>query len=104
MQYGFRDQARVFKALCDESRLEILSLLRDGERCACVLLRQLDISQSTLSYHMKILCEAGIVLSRQEGKWTHYRLSREGAQAAMELLQALVTEGDLAAAPVPCSC
>ncbi len=104
MQYGFRDQARVFKALCDERRLEILTLLKDGERCACVLLGQLDISQSTLSYHMKILCEAGIVLGRQEGKWTHYRLSREGAQAAMELLQALVTEGDPAAPSLSCFC
>lgn len=76
----------MFKALCDPNRLAILELLRGGEKCACVLMNQLDMGQSAVSYHMKILCESGIVVSRQEGKWTHYRLSKTGGRAAAELL------------------
>ncbi len=87
-----QDHARVFKALCDEKRLEILAMLRGGEKCACVLLAQMDISQSTLSYHMKILCDSGIVESWQVGKWTHYRISREGSRKAFELLSIITTE------------
>jgi ArsR family transcriptional regulator len=83
--------ARVFKAFCDEKRLGILELLRSGEKCACVLIEQMDIGQSSLSYHMKILCESGIVDSRQEGKWTHYRLSESGSRYAEELLKKLTT-------------
>ncbi|BCJ97764.1 ArsR/SmtB family transcription factor [Anaerocolumna chitinilytica] len=83
--------ARVFKAFCDEKRLGILELLRSGEKCACVLIEQMDIGQSSLSYHMKILCESGIVDSRQEGKWTHYRLSESGSRYAEELLNKLTT-------------
>lgn len=83
--------AKVFKALCDPNRLAILELLRGGEKCACVLLEQLELKQSGLSYHMKILCESGIVTSRQDGKWTHYRLSGEGRDRAVELLKRLTT-------------
>lgn len=83
--------AKVFKALCDPKRLAILSLLRGGEKCACVLMDQLDMAQSAVSYHMKILCESGIVVSRQEGKWTHYSLSSTGGRSAAELLLSLTT-------------
>lgn len=87
----YEDNARVFKAFCDEKRLRILELLRGGEKCACVLIDKLDIGQSGLSYHMKILCESGIVDSRQEGKWTHYRISEKGSAYAGELLKMLTT-------------
>lgn len=83
--------AKVFKAFCDEKRLAILELLRSGEKCACVLLDDLEIGQSGLSYHMKILCESGIVESRQEGKWTHYKISEQGSQDAIKLLKAITT-------------
>lgn len=91
MNYELQQSAKVFKALCDPNRLAILELLRSGEKCACVLLEQLELKQSGLSYHMKILCESGIVVSRQEGKWTHYRLSGEGRESAVELLRQLTT-------------
>lgn len=91
MDNELQKNAKVFKALCDPNRLAILELLRSGEKCACVLLEQLELTQSGLSYHMKILCESGIVASRQEGKWTHYRLSGEGRERAMELLKRLTT-------------
>ena len=84
--------AKVFKAFCDVNRLQILELLRSGEKCACVLLEDLHISQSTLSYHMKILCESGIVTSHVEGKWTHYELSDAGIQHAKQLLDTLTTK------------
>lgn len=86
-----QENARVFKALCDPKRLAILEQLRSGEKCACVLLEPMDLTQSGLSYHMKILCDSGLVISRQEGKWTHYRLSASGQERAVELLRTLTT-------------
>lgn len=83
--------AKVFKAFCDEKRLAILELLQSGEKCACVLIDKMEIGQSGLSYHMKILCESGIVESRQEGKWTHYKLSVDGSRYAMKLLREITT-------------
>ena len=80
---------KVFKAFCDENRLQVLELLRGGEKCACVLLEKLQISQSTLSHHMKILCDSGIAVARKDGKWTHYSISREGREQAGELLKIL---------------
>ncbi|MCE1195749.1 metalloregulator ArsR/SmtB family transcription factor [bacterium] len=86
MESKYVECARVFKALCDENRIAILEQLKAGERCACVLLKNLDIGQSTLSHHMKILCESGMVRCRQEGKWTYYSLSPEGRERAKRLL------------------
>ncbi|MFT4146160.1 MAG: metalloregulator ArsR/SmtB family transcription factor [Mobilitalea sp.] len=80
------ENAKVFKAFCDENRLQILELLQNGEKCACVLLEKLEIGQSTLSHHMKILVQSGIVSARNEGKWTYYSISVQGAQYARELL------------------
>ena len=88
---SFTKDARIFKALCDEKRLSILALLRTGEKCACVLIDNLNIGQSALSYHMKILCESGIVTSRQDGKWTHYSLSKTGSSYACHRLLELTT-------------
>ena len=87
MDQDYREQAKVFKALCDPKRLAILEQLRSGEKCACKLLETQELSQSGLSYHMKILCESGLVKSRQEGKWTHYRLSPSGQARALALLK-----------------
>lgn len=91
MDITYEECAKVFKAFCDEKRLQILELLRSGEKCACRLLENLDIGQSSLSYHMKILVESGIVESRQEGKWTHYTISEKGGSYAVELLKTLTT-------------
>ena len=81
MDNKMQKNAKVFKALCDPNRLAILELLRSGEKCACVLQEPLDLTQSGLSYHMRILCDSGIVTSRQEGKWTHYRLNTSANSA-----------------------
>ena len=78
--------ARIFKAFCDANRLTILGLLQSGEKCACKLLEELNIGQPTLSHHMKILCDAEIVIGRKEGKWMYYSFNPEGVIHAKELL------------------
>lgn len=87
MEAVYEERAKVFKALCDERRQRILELLHTGEKCACVLIDEMGMPQSSLSYHMKILCDSGIVTSREEGKWTHYQISKEGSEKAIELLK-----------------
>ena len=89
MENPHEENAKVFKAFCDVNRLKILSLLQSGEKCACVLLEQLNISQSTLSHHMKVLCDSGIVVGRKEGKWTHYSINPTGCAYAAQLLHQL---------------
>ena len=88
---GYKNDTIIFKALCDEKRLSILELLKGGQKCACVLMEELNIAQSALSYHMKILCESGIVTSRQEGKWTHYTISKSGREYAIKRLTELTS-------------
>lgn len=71
------DYVKCFKALGDDNRLKIIEVLRqNGDSCACYLLEQLQISQSTLSHHMKVLTEAEIVKARKEGQWMHYVLDK----------------------------
>lgn len=91
MESSYVADAKVFKAFCDENRLKVLERLRSGEKCACVLSEDLDIGQSALSYHMKILVESGVVTARQEGRWTHYSISEAGRARALELLGELTT-------------
>lgn len=86
MENRYKEDAKIFKALCDEKRLYILNLLQNGEKCACELIDDMNIGQSALSYHMKILCGSGIVQSRQDGKWTHYSLSTTGSAYAIQRL------------------
>ena len=91
MHSNHEQDAKVFKAFCDETRLRVLERLRGGEKCACALIEDLGIGQSALSYHMKILVESGIVSTRQEGKWTHYSISESGSTTARELLDEITT-------------
>lgn len=87
-----RRTALIFKAFCDENRIRILKMLRSGEKCACKILEELNVTQPTLSHHMKILCDSGIVIGRKEGKWMHYSISSEGAKVAAELLKELTEQ------------
>ncbi|MGN1015021.1 MAG: ArsR/SmtB family transcription factor [Butyricicoccus sp.] len=95
MASAYKKTANVFKAFCDENRLRILELLRSGEKCACKLLDDLQISQSTLSHHMKILCDADVVQGRKEGKWVYYSIHPAGAERAKELLSEQLAVTDL---------
>ena len=83
---GFREDVRKIKALADENRLAIMLALQHGEKCGCVLLEEMNITQPTLSHHMKILCDSGLVNSRKEGKWMHYSLSKEGINAFRKMI------------------
>ena len=89
MNVNAKKAAAVFKAFCDENRIKILQLLQGGEKCACKLLTEMNITQPTLSHHMKILCDSGIVKGRKEGKWMHYSISRDGIEKAQKYLDSL---------------
>lgn len=83
---GLKEDVRRIKALADENRLAVMLALQHGEKCGCVLLEELNITQPTLSHHMKILCESGLVNGRKEGKWMHYSISAEGVSAFRETI------------------
>lgn len=68
---------KILKALGEETRIQIFEALRDGELCACKLLEKFNISQPTLSHHMKILCNSGLVLAKKDWKWTYYSIDCE---------------------------
>ena len=74
---GVHQAARVFHALSDETRLEIVRLLSHGERCVCELQQALKAAQSRLSFHLKTLKDAGVVSDRREGRWVYYALNRD---------------------------
>lgn len=101
MDISYKEGARIFKAFCDENRMSILDQLKTGEKCACALLEKLDIAQSTLSHHMRILSESGIIASRQEGKWTYYSLSGEGCEHAKAVLARITAPSIKASVAVP---
>ena len=86
---GYREDVKMVKALADENRLEILQLLKSGEKCACVLLDELNITQPTLSHHMKLLCDCGLVNYRKDGKWMRYSISKEGSEELKEMIDHL---------------
>ena len=80
---------KQLKAISDSKRMEILKLLSKQEKCACMLQEKLDMTQSGLSYHMKLLSEAGIVNCRQEGKWTHYSINQEFKNNILHFIESL---------------
>ena len=92
MGKDYTENVQLFKAFCDENRWRILEILQEGERCACVLLNELEISQSTLSHHMRILCDSGVVVGRKEGKWIHYSISESGMEKAKRRIDQLLEQ------------
>lgn len=96
------DQARVLlKALADPQRLRVIEALAAGERCVCDLCGDLDLAQSRLSFHLKVLKEAGLLQSREQGRWIYYRLRAEALQALQDWLGVLVSHCDRPARPCP---
>ncbi len=83
------DVALICKALADSNRLKIVQMLSDGEKCGCKLLEAFEITQPTLSHHMKILCECGLVDVRKAGKWSHYSLNCETLSRFKEFIASL---------------
>ena len=90
----YRQDVKKLKALADENRLAVMELLLDGEKCACVLLEKMNITQPTLSHHMKILCDAGLVDYRKAGKWMHYSISKEGSRELRSLIGQYTVDDD----------
>lgn len=85
--------ARRFRALADDTRLRILELLQDGERCVCELIDVVGARQSLLSFHLKALKDAGLVQDERRGRWVYYSIDSAGLQEAMTLLAALAGPG-----------
>lgn len=77
MNQPYTEYVFAFKAMSDETRLKIIDMLSCGEMCACDILEEFHISQSTLSYHMKILSESGLVNAVRDGAWMRYTLNKE---------------------------
>ena len=90
MENKYVENANLFKALSDPNRLMILDMLSDGELCACKILEALQITQPTLSHHMKILCDCGLVSAKREGKWMHYSIEAENIQKLKMLLSDII--------------
>ncbi len=86
MAYGYAEYIPLLKALADETRLKIIDMLSCGELCACKILTQFSITQPTLSYHMRLLTECGLVSARREGAWMHYSLRPERIKELTEYL------------------
>jgi ArsR family transcriptional regulator len=84
MENQYADFALLFKAMSDETRLKIIDMLSCGELCACDILKSFNITQPTLSYHMKILTESGIVNGNREGAWMRYTLNDNATRSISE--------------------
>ena len=88
---NYKEYARLFKTLSDPNRLMILDMLSCGELCACVILEKFQITQPTLSHHMKTLCDCKLVNGRKDGKWTYYSLNNETTQSVKNFLEITTT-------------
>jgi ArsR family transcriptional regulator len=76
----------VFKALSDETRLRILSLLKEGEVCVCDIAETLDSTQPNISFHLSMLREAGLIKDRKNGRWVYYSLNESDVYTRFILL------------------
>lgn len=83
------DIAVICKALGDSNRLQIVEILSAGEKCGCKLLEAFNITQPTLSHHMKTLCDCGLVNDRKEGKWHHYSINSEVWKEFIDFLSSI---------------
>lgn len=88
------DVSVICKALGDPNRLQIIQMLSDGEKCGCKLLEAFEISQPTLSHHMKILYDCGLINDRKEGKWHHYSLNCETLKDFKQFIENLSCTGE----------
>lgn len=86
MNRSYMEYVPVFKAISDESRLKIINMLSCGKMCACDILEKFDISQSTLSYHMKILTDSGLINVTRDGQWMRYEINKDRVDMALSFL------------------
>lgn len=90
METNYDHFAKILKTLGEPTRLQIVDMLSCGELCACVILEKFHITQPTLSHHMKVLCESGLVCSRKDGKWTHYSINQSELQSLSHFISLLL--------------
>ena len=91
MDNKFDNNAKIFKALSDTIRLQIIEILSCGEKCACRLLEHFNFTQPTLSHHMKVLMECGLVNSRKEGTWNYYSLNVKNVNELRGFLEEIMS-------------
>lgn len=89
MAKGITDVAKVFQALSDETRLLILDQLKDGEQCVCDLTEVFKTGQSRLSFHLRVLKDAGLIVARPEGRWMYYSLNADGVEDLQDVVNSL---------------
>lgn len=89
MEKDYGKYALFMKALSDETRIKIFDMLSQGELCACNILEKFNITQPTLSYHMKTLCDSGLVESRKDGVWMKYSINRDNLEVIRELFDSI---------------
>ncbi len=94
MKHDYAEYVPVLKALSDETRLRIADMLSGGEMCACKILEKFNITQPTLSYHMKILTESGLVDARRDGAWIRYTLNKERTGMVLDFIGWIFKSGD----------
>lgn len=92
MEYTHAKYVPAAKALSDETRLKIIDMLSCGEMCACDILEEFSISQSTLSYHMKILTESGLINAIRDGAWIRYTLNKDNITKVLAFFSYITTE------------
>lgn len=85
------DSAMMFKALADETRLKIIDMVSCAELCACDILEEFEITQPSLSYHMKILTDSGLVIARKDGAWMRYTLNPDWINPLKEFLERITS-------------
>ncbi len=90
------EEAKMFKALGDENRLFIFKMISGGEICACKILEQLHISQPTLSRHMKVLVDCGLVKVRKDAQWMRYSINEDAVRNLDDFLKGIVLPGTVA--------
>ncbi len=94
MNKNYDENSKIFKALSDSNRLKIVDMLSCGEKCACDLLEYFNFTQPTLSHHMKVLMECGLVNCRKEGLWSYYSLSNRNSNKLVLFLMNIITDTD----------
>lgn len=92
MSKNYEDNIKILKALGEINRLKIVDMLSSGEKCACIILENFNFTQPTLSHHMKVLIDSGIVKCRKEGTWIHYSLDKELCADVLDFLRDILEE------------
>lgn len=92
MSKNYEDNIKILKALGEINRLKIVDMLSSGEKCACIILESFNFTQPTLSHHMKVLMDSGIVKCRKEGTWIHYSLDKELCADVLDFLRDILEE------------